>query len=194
MKKISLTVFLFIAVIQLSATLPLKQEKMITVTEKNILSQFKALPDASINFQKVSDHYKQFPDRWNSAFAFLQNNDLLALPLGRIDINDDVYVSVSEYTTKNPEDALYESHKEYIDLQYIITGNEYIGLTNDLTIPVKTAYDAKKDIAFYNYDGGKMLLATPEKYFIFFPEDVHRPCIKVETQSIVRKIVIKIKL
>lgn len=194
MKKICLITVLFIVFLQLNAKIPTNKSNMITVTNKNILSQFRALPDASINFMRVSDHYKHFPERWNIAFIFLQNNDLLALPLGRTDLNSDVYVAVSEYTTKNPEDAFFESHREYIDLQYIISGKEYIGLSNDTSIPVKTDYDPKKDIAFYNFDGGKMLLATPEKYFIFFPEDFHRPCIKVDDQSIVKKIVIKIRL
>lgn len=194
MKKISLTLILFMTVLHLSATLPLKQDKMITVTENNILSGFKAMPDSSVNFKKVSDHYKQFPGRWNIAFDFLQKNDLSALSLGRTDLSADVYIAVSEYTTKKPEDALFESHKEYIDLQYIISGQEFIGLTNNVLIPVVSAYDAKKDIAFYSYDGGKMLLATPEKYFIFFPDDIHRPCIKTDNQSTVKKIVIKIKL
>ncbi len=194
MKKLSLITLLCVFSLLLNAKIPINKEKMITVTNKNILSQFSAVPDASINFKKVSDHYKHFPERWNIAFNFLQNNDLTALPPGRTDLSNDVYVAVSEYTTKNPEDALFESHREYIDLQYIISGKEYIGLTGDTAIPVKTEYDAKKDIAFYNFDGGKMLLATPERYFIFFPEDLHRPCVKVDDQSVVKKIVIKIKL
>jgi len=194
MKKLSLITLLCIFFLQSNAKIPIHKSNMITVTNKNILSQFRALPDASINFKRVSDHYKHFPERWNIAFNFLQNNDLSALPLGRTDLSNDVYVAVSEYTTKNPEDAFFESHREYIDLQYIISGKEYIGLSNDISIPLKSEYDSKKDIAFYNFDGGKMLLATTDKYFIFFPEDIHRPCIKVDGQSVVKKIVVKIKL
>jgi YhcH/YjgK/YiaL family protein len=143
---------------------------MITVTENNIQSTFCAKPDASINFKMVYKHFKQFPERWNSTFRFLIENDLSKLPLGRIDLNEDVYVTVSEYTTKNPENALYESHKKYIDLQYIVSGNEYIGLTNNTTIPVTSPYNEQKDIAFYTFNGGELLLATPTVYFIFFPK------------------------
>lgn len=194
MKKTRIILILS-CVILFTAGKPAKENaKMVTVTENNIQSTFGAKPDATINFKKVFEHYKQFPERWNSTFRFLTENDLSKLPLGRIDLSEDVYVAVSEYTTKNPENALYESHKKYIDLQYIVSGNEYIGLTNDIAIPVTTPYNEQKDIAFYTFNGGELLLANPTKYFIFFPEDIHRPCVKVDNPSFVRKVVVKIKL
>ena len=101
---------------------------------------------------------------------------------------------MSEYETKNPEDALFESHKKYIDLQYVILGEELIGLTNDQSIEVSQPYSEEKDIMFYNFDGGKMLQASTGNYFIFFPEDIHRPSIKTSKKSKVKKLVMKIKV
>ena len=171
-----------------------KQIKMVSVKNNSIVSAFAVKSDNSIDLKRFAEHYALHPERWNDAFRFLSEQNLKELPLGRIDISDDVYAAVSEYTTKDSEDALFESHKKYIDLQYIISGQEYIGLTNDHNIPVSSPYNAEKDIAFYNYSGGKMLKATPVSYFIFFPEDYHRPCIKIDEKSIVKKIVIKIRL
>lgn len=170
-----------------------KKMKMLTATNQTIKSKFPVQPDESIDFEKVKEHFQKYPERWNAAFKFLIESDLKSLPIGRIDLNEDVYAAVSEYETKNPEDAKYESHQKYIDLQYVISGKEIIGLTNESEIKVISPYDENKDIAFYDFEGGKMLSATPDSYFIFFPHDKHRPCIKTEGADNVRKLVVKIK-
>lgn len=177
------------------ARIPLDIHKsMIKITSHNIESSFAINPDPSINYEEVAEHYKLFPERWNAAFKFLSENNLNMLPCGRIYVNEDVYVTVSIYTTKKLENAYYESHKKYIDLQYLVSGEEYIGLTKKDFNSIRTPYNEEKDITLYDYNGGKLLLATPAVYFIFFPEDLHRPCINVNKNSIVKKIVVKIKL
>lgn len=177
-----------------SALNGVKKEKMIIVENSEIISSFSALPDASINITAFEKHYGEFPERWETAFEYLVHNDLKALPLGRKDLNENVYVAVSEYMTKDIEDADYEAHKQYIDLQYIITGEELIGLTRDYTaLKVISPYVEEKDIEFYDYNGGELLSATPDIFFIFFPGDIHKPCIKKTNNSKVKKIVVKIK-
>jgi len=170
-----------------------KKMDIVTITNSSIESAFQAEPDESINFGKVAEHFHKYSERWNAAFKFLIESDLKNLPIGRIDLNEDVYAAVSEYETKTPEDAKFESHQKYIDLQYVISGEENIGLINASDLNVISPYDESKDIAFYDFDGGKMLLATSSKYFIFFPEDKHRPCIKTEGADKVRKVVVKIR-
>ncbi|WP_319501486.1 YhcH/YjgK/YiaL family protein [uncultured Draconibacterium sp.] len=165
----------------------------ISIKGNSIQSPFQAKPDESINMEQFKAHYKKFPERWNTTFKFLTETDLKSLPIGRIDLSDDVYAAVSEYETKNPEDAKFESHQKYIDLQYLISGEEQIGLTNEKSMPVNQAYSEEKDITFYNYSGGKLLTADPSRYFIFFPSDKHRPCIKIGEKGMVKKVVMKIK-
>jgi len=99
---------------------------------------------------------------------------------------------VAQYYGKQKADAFYESHKKYIDIQYVIEGEELIGLTTLDKVTVKDAYSEKKDIAFYNSDSGDCIKATPEKFFLFFPEDVHRPSITTGDSILVKKIVVKI--
>lgn len=171
-----------------------KNENMITIQNNRIVSNFVPEPDTSIDVAVFKQHLAKYPERWNVAFDFLAKNDLKSLVPGRMDLNEDVYVAVSEYTTKNIEDADYESHKKYIDLQYIVSGEEVIGLTrNKEVLEVKSPYVEEKDIEFYEYSGGDLLAATPDRYFIFFPEDVHKPCIKMNENSEVKKVVVKIK-
>jgi YhcH/YjgK/YiaL family protein len=153
-----------------------------------------AKPDTSIDKKALEEHYKQFPERWEIAFKFLSEMDTSNLPFSRTYLSKDVYVFIDdEYLTKNEEDALYESHKDYIDIQHMIKGEEYIGLTRDSNLIVSSSYNKEKDITFYKYDGGKKLLATPENFYVFFPKDIHRPCMKISNNKLVKKIVIKIR-
>jgi YhcH/YjgK/YiaL family protein len=55
-------------------------------------------------------------------------------------------------------------------------------------------YDAGKDIEFLSVKTSLLVKATPADFFIFFPEDAHRPGLKEETNSPVRKVVVKIKI
>ena len=82
-------------------------------------------PDPTINKTALARAYFKNSGRWNKAFAFLRDNDLEKLELKRYDLDgNNLYVTISEYNTKNPEDAKFEAHKKYIDIQYVISGSE----------------------------------------------------------------------
>jgi YhcH/YjgK/YiaL family protein len=170
-----------------------KEMNLVTFTDHSIESQFSAKPDESINFKQAEAHFKKYPERWNMAFKFLTETNLQELEVGRIDLSDDVYVAVSEYETKDPTDAKFESHQDRIDLQYLVSGKELIGLTNETTMQIVSPYSEEKDITFYEFYGGKMLSASPSHYFIFFPDDKHKPSMDSDGKNQVKKIVIKIK-
>ncbi|MCX6320930.1 MAG: YhcH/YjgK/YiaL family protein [Bacteroidia bacterium] len=153
-------------------------------------------PDASINRKVFAVSYFKNKERWDKAFTFLKNSDLSKLEIKRYNIDgDNLYAPVSEYLTKNEEDARYEAHQKYIDIQYVISGVEQMGIApisqkKDVLVP----YDATKDIEFMTVNQGVNYKATPDKFFIFFPSDAHRPGLKVGENSQVRKVVVKVKV
>jgi YhcH/YjgK/YiaL family protein len=153
-------------------------------------------PDESVNRKEFAVSYFKNRERWDKAFIFLKNSDLQGLEVKRYDIDgDNLYAPVSEYLTKNEEDARYEAHCKYIDIQYIISGRELIGIApisqkRDILEP----YDSSKDIEFLTVTGGENHLALPDRFFIFFPDDAHRPGLKDGENSPVRKIVVKVKV
>jgi YhcH/YjgK/YiaL family protein len=57
-----------------------------------------------------------------------------------------------------------------------------------------TSYDNSKDIIFLSAEQNNYRIATPERFFVFFPDDAHRPCVRIDENSIVRKIVVKIRV
>lgn len=160
------------------------------------LNGWEIKPDLSINRKEFAVSYFKNKDRWNKAFLFLKNTDLSKLELKRYDLDgDNLYASVNEYVTKSREDAFFEVHRKYIDIQYIINGKEFIGVAplakmKEILVP----YDALKDVEFLTVTEGVEFDALPDRIFIFFPSDAHRPNLNNVDNSLVRKVVVKVKV
>ena len=130
---------------------------------------------------------------WDKAIAFLKNNDLNKLAKGKYPIDgENVYASVTEDATKDFDKTNWESHKKYIDIQYVIDGEEKIGVYPVAKATVTKEYDEKKDAANYSANG-KLYSASPGTFFIFFPSDAHRPNITPGGNKVDKKIVIKVR-
>lgn len=150
-------------------------------------------PDESINIEKFYEHYNQHRKLWDKVFNFLNHKDLMELEPGRYDLaGDSTYAVVQEYTTKNEDETEFEAHKKYIDLQYLIYGEEKIGVATLSNNKVLVPYNDNQDISFYDIPDSDYRHADPEVFFIFFPEDAHRPCVRTNQNIEVKKIVFKI--
>jgi len=160
------------------------------------LNGWQLKPDASINRKEFAISYFKQKDRWDKAFTFLKENDLTKMELKRYDIDgNNVYAPFSEYLSKEDTAARYEAHRAYADIQYVISGRELMGIAplsdlKDVLVP----YDAAKDVEFMTVNTIKNVPATPDRFFIFLPSDIHRPGLKDGVNSPVRKVVVKVKL
>jgi len=152
-------------------------------------------PDASINRKEFAVSYFKNKERWDKAFTFLKNNNLKTLEVKRYDIDgDNVYAPISEYITRDIENTGFEAHKKYIDLQYVISGSELMGIAPLSEIKdVLKPYDPDKDVELMTVNKNIDVKATPDNFFIFFSSDMHRPSLKDGENLQVRKIVVKIK-
>jgi YhcH/YjgK/YiaL family protein len=99
---------------------------------------------------------------------------------------------ITDGPTKDFDKSTWESHKNYIDLHYVINGIEKIGVAPVASATITVPYDATKDIANYTAEG-KFYEAAPGEFFLFFPSDAHRPGIKTGNTGRDKKLVIKIK-
>ncbi|MDR2118081.1 MAG: YhcH/YjgK/YiaL family protein [Tannerellaceae bacterium] len=150
-------------------------------------------PDESINRRLFVRQNRINRKAWKFAFDFLKK-DLKSLSPGRYELSDDgTYAVISEYRTKEPDTAKYEVHRKYIDIQYVIEGEEYIEVIPVSQMKEKQDYDAQADILFFEDSvKGKLLHAGTAHFFVFFPEDAHKPCLKIVTVKQVKKVVVKI--
>jgi YhcH/YjgK/YiaL family protein len=146
------------------------------------------LHDESINQKEFSIQFHRNPHRWEKAFNFLKDSDLSTLATGRYELEGpDLFVNIEEYVTKDEENTRYEAHRKYADIQYLINGEEYIGIAHLRNTTNTVPYDEAKDVAFMTADEDHLRYANPDKFFVFFPEDAHRPGIKASTNMKVKK-------
>lgn len=161
--------------------------------QKEWLGGLNLQPHASINKQIFARQYQLHKDYWDKAFAFLKNSDLQNMAPGRYAIDsNNVYAIITENPTKDLDSAKWESHRNYTDLHYVISGEEKIAVAPVSKLTVTMPYDAAKDLI--NYTGqGTLYTATPGTFFLFFPQDGHRPNITTGGNKPDKKVVVKIR-
>jgi len=131
--------------------------------------------------------------KFQKAFSFIVDPELLFLETGRYEIDgDEVYAMISEYTPKDSLEGKFESHKKYIDLQYVAKGEEFIGYAPYEGQKILSEYNETKDMCLY--EGEKSFVKIDQGMFaVFFPDELHMPGIKTSNTKTVRKVVVKIK-
>ncbi|MBD0294016.1 MAG: YhcH/YjgK/YiaL family protein [Flavisolibacter sp.] len=162
--------------------------------KKEWLNGLSITPHSSIDKVQFAKQYHLNQAAWDKAFAYLKNTDLKTLANGKHVIDGDkVYATVSEAPTKDYDKTAFESHRKYIDLQYVITGEENMAKAPVTSVTVSKPYDEATDLA--NYTGeGKIYTVPAGTFMLFFPTDAHRPNITPGGNKVVKKIVIKINV
>ena len=146
--------------------------------------------------KKNLDFYRNLgiEGRYAKAVDFLQNTDLEALEPGKYEIDGkNVYANVMSYTTIPWEEAKYEAHENYTDIQYIIEGAETMTYAPVDELTVKVPYNPEKDVVFFdNSNPGLKVTAKGGEYMIFNPWDGHKPKAAAGEPAPVKKVVVKI--
>ena len=98
------------------------------------------------------------------------------------------------HSTNDPlEKRGTESHRTHIDMQYVVKGCERFGIIDHLTSKPNCPY--KPDFIGYDYDPTKARFydSTPDRFFLFFPEDWHIAKIATDKEDQnIRVIVVKL--
>lgn len=146
-------------------------------------------------FDTLNNHsrYISLGNNLTAALKFLLENDLNSLPSGRNEIDgENLYALVQNYTTKPAEQGLWEAHRKYIDVQYMVVGQERMGFANIQTMQLDE-YVPERD--FQPMTGsGNTVDVFAGAFTIFFPEDAHMPGLSINGPEPIKKIVLKVKL
>ena len=126
------------------------------------------------------------------ALRQLARDDLKSLPAGKTElIPGKAWYSIDEPTTRPREQVPFEAHREFIDIQMTLSGDERIGCAPLRRVVPTGTYDEEKDIQFFRGEG--MTLDCRQGMFaVFFSEDAHQPCIAPAEPARIRKVVVKI--
>jgi len=126
-------------------------------------------------------YYPLHPDM-ELAFAFLA--EAPDLEPGRYELEDGLFATVSEGDTRQMDTVVMEAHKNYIDLQYCISGGERMSWAHIQELNPSTA-DPEHDNYFYTGNSTGM-------FYVMFPSDGHKAACHHEFQKHYRKVVVKI--
>ncbi|MBQ7178402.1 MAG: YhcH/YjgK/YiaL family protein [Victivallales bacterium] len=128
---------------------------------------------------------------FQKAFEFLEKSDLSGMECGRYDIaGDDAYAMIQEPEGKTEATAKVEVHRKYIDIQFVVSGNEKMGWIPLCGMGHDEGFDEKKDCGFFKDKAQSWFDVRPGCFAIFFPEDGHAPNVGT---GVHRKVVIKVK-
>jgi YhcH/YjgK/YiaL family protein len=110
------------------------------------------------------------------ALDFLARTDLAKLPNGKLEIDGEkLFAVVQRYQGKPVSEARWEYHEKYLDLQFVVSGDELMGYAPwDDNLPVETPYDAAKDAGFVSASG-VMAPVSSGMFAVFMPEELHAP-------------------
>ncbi|WP_394522264.1 YhcH/YjgK/YiaL family protein [Lacrimispora sp. JR3] len=133
--------------------------------------------------------------RYAKAIDFLKNTDLEKLAPGKYEIDGkNVFANVQEYTTIPWEEAKFETHRDYTDIQYMIRGTETMTYAPIDELRVSVPYNEEKDVVFYdNENPGLKVVVKAGEYMIFHPWDGHKPKAAAGEPAPIKKVIVKIK-
>lgn len=116
---------------------------------------------------------------------------------GRVELDGDaLFMNVCAYDTESPEDALMEAHRQYLDVMYMVEGEEtiYVKSTDELT-NVTQEYNPEIEalLATLDADATPIRLTTGH-FVVLFPQDAHAPACDTEKRNAVKKIIGKVRI
>lgn len=129
------------------------------------------------------------------AIDFLRRTDLLDLPDGNVPLEGErVFAILQRYRTAHLDAPQFEYHRKYIDLQYVLSGEEIIGWAPAAGMTALFDYNEGQDICFGLMEPGKWspLRLVAGQLAVLWPEDGHAPRLATDRACLVRKIVVKV--
>ncbi|MGY3961517.1 YhcH/YjgK/YiaL family protein [Aeromonas popoffii] len=116
----------------------------------------------------------------------------LNAPLGKTEIDGlTLFCLVSEELTESAADRRGEFHQQYLDIQLLLRGEEWIGVGPHAY--VNTGADhPHPDLWFVDDEQTSYLALQPGDFAIFWPGELHRPLCTPNQPAQVKKLVVKV--
>ncbi len=124
----------------------------------------------------------------------LRDTDFSGMEDGRHDVDgDQLFFLLQSYDSKEINDRP-EAHRNYIDIQYLISGEELVGVAPVEEMTEEVEARPEGDIWFYHGPVSQLLLSGG-RFVALWPGDAHAPCIAVDGRPVpCRKCVVKVRV
>lgn len=141
---------------------------------------------------KNKERYKDFPLLYQ-ALNYLAQLNPDALPDSTVVlIKDNLFLNPVSLVSRPETECIYEAHKKYTDLHYILEGVEGIATAAPSALTETSAYDEAKDIMFFEGPEDGRYYLKPGQFMVCFPEDAHKVAMMKDNPAPIKKIVFKI--
>ena len=142
-----------------------------------------------------ADWYYNAVPRLEQFMHFFNNNDFEDFAAGKIKLDgDDLFVNILDIKGKDEKSLPFEAHRDYIDIQIPLTGDEQMGWKAlDDCQNVTAEYNEGKDVELYKEKATTMLNVPVGHFVVFFPSDAHQPGIAEKGKSF-RKLIVKTRV
>jgi YhcH/YjgK/YiaL family protein len=128
-----------------------------------------------------------------TALEFLSKTDFTKMELGRYELqDDDIFYIVQRYET-DPDKTIAEAHKKYIDIQFMVDGEEIIGVAPISCEKNETEAKPENDVWFYECKTEPLTLIK-NSFMVLYPNDLHCPGVAVNGAKACHKVVVKVKV
>lgn len=125
----------------------------------------------------------------------LSRLDLLGMAPGRYELDGDkLFYLIQDAVPRTLDEGRPEAHQLYADVQIPVSASERYGFSLPQADLVATDDHLEdRDLAFYPSPRNEFFMdIAPGAYAVFLPNELHRPCIVIESKSAFRKAVIKV--
>jgi YhcH/YjgK/YiaL family protein len=121
--------------------------------------------------------YVELHRGFRRGFEFLTRPELRSLDSGRYELEGDrVFALMNRDPGRGRQQARLEAHRKYIDIQFLVEGNEEIGWRPAAECrQVTEPYDETRDIMFFGDEPLAWINLPVGKFMIFYPQDAHAP-------------------
>lgn len=134
--------------------------------------------------------YAGFKAGLSEGFGFLDQPGLAELADGKYEISNSlVYAIVQRGDGRAASEGKLEGHRKYIDIQYVISGEESMGWSPRSAVPESDTYDEEKDLEFFEGNPQSIVQVPPGSFAVFLPTDLHLPLIG---NGPIHKVVVKV--
>ena len=128
----------------------------------------------------------------SEAFGFLDQPGLQDLPDGKYEIaGKRVYAIIERTQGRKVSDGQLEGHRRYLDIQYVVSGEESMGWRPAAGLPSAVSYDEDRDLEFFEGEPESLVRVPAGSFAVFLPTDAHLPLIG---DGPIHKVVVKVAI
>jgi biofilm protein TabA len=135
------------------------------------------------------------PAALTRALNVLKTQDLATMEPGRYEVEGDkLFYLVQDAMPRAVDACQTEIHRNYLDIQIPVSARERFGFSVPQADLVSTDDRLEShDIAFFPTPANEYFMdLDPGTFAVFYPGELHRPCVQLGEQKPFRKVVVKV--